>query len=107
MGVVHKTSSCERADKGSLSGCGVLPRSQFKGETLPMEGTLRLNGDGDVRCELSNDEEPSMVRRRAGAGRSTRFAGYFGRLAIAADPRDSCGNSCGAAAATRVDGWGW
>ena len=59
--MVHKTSSCDRADKGSLSGCGVLPRSQFKGETLPMEGTLRLNGEGDVRCELFIDEEPSIL----------------------------------------------
>ena len=61
VGVVHKTSSCDRADKGSLSGCGVLPRSQFRGETLPMEGTRRLNGEGDVRCELSIDEEPSIL----------------------------------------------
>jgi len=73
-----------------------------------MEGTRRRSGEGDVRCELSSiEEEPSMVRRQAGAGRGTRFAGYFGRLAIAAVPRYSCGNSCGAAAATRVDGWGW
>ena len=74
VGVVHKTSSCDRADKGSLSGCGVLPRSQFKGETLPMEGTLRLNGDGDVRCELSMDEEPSIVSRCVAAHSDPRRA---------------------------------
>ena len=63
VGVVHKTSSCDRAERGSLSGCGVLPRSQFRGETLPMEGTRRRRGEGDVRCELSIEEEPSMVSR--------------------------------------------
>ena len=58
---MHKTSSCDRADKGSLSGWGVLPRSQFSGETLPIEGTRRRRGEGDVRCELSMDEEPSIL----------------------------------------------
>ena len=61
VGVVHKTSSCDRADKGSPSFWGVDPRSQFRGETLPMEGTLLLNGEGLVRCELSRDEEPSIL----------------------------------------------
>ena len=61
VGVVHKTSSCDRADKGSLSCWGVEPRSQFSGETLPIEGTLLLKGDGDVRCELSMEDEPSIL----------------------------------------------
>ena len=78
---------------------------QFRGETLPMEGTRRRRGEGDVRCELSMDEEPSMVIVEPARG-APRFAGYFGRLAIAADPRDSR-QLRAAAAATRVDGWGW
>ena len=59
VGVVHKTSSCDRADRGS-SPCGV-PRNQFRGETLPIEGTLLLKGEGDVRCELSMEDEPSIL----------------------------------------------
>ena len=58
---MHKTSSCDRADRGSPSFWGVDPRSQFRGETLPIEGTLLRSGDGDVRCELSMDEEPSIL----------------------------------------------
>ena len=58
---MQSTSSCDRADRGSPSFWGVDPRSQFNGETLPIEGTLLLKGEGDVRCELSRDEEPSML----------------------------------------------
>ena len=61
VGVVHKTSSWDRADKGSPSFWGVDPRSQLSGETLPIEGTRLLKGEGDVRCELSRDEEPSIL----------------------------------------------
>ena len=72
VGVVHKTSSCDRADKGS-SPCGV-PRNQFSGETLPIEGTRLLNGEGLVRCELSRDEEPSIVARCVAAHSDPRRA---------------------------------
>ena len=84
VGVVHKTSSCDRADRGSPSFWGVDPRSQFRGETLPIEGTLLRSGDGDVRCELSMEDEPSIL---------------FMLVArwLRSVPRDSCG----AAAATR------
>ena len=89
--MVHKTSSCDRADKGS-SPCGVVPRNQFRGETLPMEGTLLLNGEGDVRCELSKDEEPSILfilvagwLRSVRATRVATRAAPRQRLAAAAD----------------------